>query len=205
MTHYSKLGALCVATLLFASSCSESKTESTTETVETNVDTMAQNVKEGAQDAAAAVKDAFTADSDSDFVVKATIDNNMELKLLQAGVAKGADKDLKKHATMMIADHKKLGAKVAAYAKAKGYKLPDGDDGKSTEKLADIDKSAKGKEWDKEWTDDVLDAHESAVNLFERNSDNVKDAELKAMIDEALPTLRSHRDMMKEMDERLDH
>ena len=42
----------------------------------------------------------------------------------------------------------------------------------------------------------MIDGHQSAVNSFEKNTDN-KDADVKAWVDKTLPTLRMHLDSAK--------
>ena len=48
-----------------------------------------------------------------------------------------------------------------------------------------------------EWTDEMVDAHEKTISRFESAQKDVKDEELRTMITNTLPTLRSHLDMMK--------
>jgi len=127
------------------------------------------------------------------------MDNAMELKVLQAGMDKGTSKELKAHAKMMIADHKKLGAKVKAYADKKSYSVPMDDNGKADDALSSIDKNSAGKDWDKAWADKMVDAHQNAISLFEKYATTVKDPELQNMITDALPTLRSHLEMVKNL------
>jgi putative membrane protein len=200
MAIATKMSALGVCAFLFFTACnnnsntSETKSDSSSSTMET--------VRQDAKNAAAEVKEAFTKNDDSDFVVKAALANNTELKMLEAGEKMGANKELKAHAKQMMADHKKLGASVAAYASKKGYALPADDEGKSQDKLNSM-KGKKGLDWDKAWTDDMLSAHEDAVSLFDTNSGKVKDDELKKLISDALPTLRMHRDMMKQLQDKL--
>ena len=197
---------LLIAGLLSATACNNEQTnkaENMVDTVAARVDTMAHNVKEGTEKVVENVKDALNGNQDSNFVIKASIDNMAELKVLQAGWDHGSSKELKAHAKMMIADHKKLGAGMKEYAGKKGYVIPADDGGKGDDAVAKINKSTKGKDWDKAWADHMKSAHEDAISLFDKAQDNVKDAELKTMVTNALPTLRSHLDMMKDLQDKL--
>ena len=49
----------------------------------------------------------------------------------------------------------------------------------------------------------MISGHEDAISLFENNQNSVKDADLKALITDALPTLHSHLDMMKQLKDKL--
>ena len=185
-----------------SSNSSSSSTDSSSTTM-AKVDTAVNHAGQSVENATGNVKEAVMGNPDSNFVVKAAIDNAMELKVLQAGVDKGTNKDLKSHAKMMITDHKKLGAKVKAYADKKGYVLPADDNGKADDALASIDKNSAGADWDKAWVNKVTDAHKDAVSLFEQNENDTKDPELKSLITDALPTLRNHLDMMKGMQDKM--
>ncbi len=196
---------LLVAALLSVSACNNSNTSTTAtaDSVTAKVDTAMKDVKQGAENVANEVKNAVEGNPDSNFVVKAATANMEELKILQAGWDKGTDKDLKAHAKMMIADHKKLGAKVKDYSGKKSYILPADDNGKGDDAVAKLDKNTKGKDWDKAWADKMVDGHNDAISLFEKYQDKVKDPDLKAMITETLPTLHSHLDMMKQLKDKL--
>lgn len=205
-TKLNTLQVLMMAGLLSATACNNAdsnKAENMEDTATVKVENAMQDVKEGAQNAAAGVKDALNGNQDSNFVVKATKTNMTELKVLQAGWDNGTNKELKGHAKMMIADHKKLGDKVKAYAAKKNYALPDNDGGDGDETVAKLNKNTKGAEWDKAWVDHMVSAHEDAIKMFETASNDVKDADLKALATDALPTLRSHLDMMKQMQDKM--
>jgi putative membrane protein len=195
---------LMLFALGFLTACDSTSTEgTTTETVGEKIDTAMQNIKEGAQNMADKVENAVRDNDDSDFVVEAMVDNNMDINMIQAGLDRGTDKELKGHAKMMMADHKKLGTEIKAYADKKGYKVPEGDDNKSKEKLDGLNKNTKGKEWDKAWVDAMVNGHEDDIRFYDRNSNDVEDPELKTMITNTLPALRSHRDMMKQLQDKL--
>jgi len=179
------------------------KAKDAADSLATKVDTVTSDVSREASKVANKVENDLYPNPDSNFVVKASLDNNKELRLLEAGVANGTDKDLKAHAKMMIADHKKLGAGVKAYAAKKGYYPPEGDNGKADDELATLKNHTKGADWDKEWTDALTSGHTDAVDMFEKAKDKVKDPELQAMITNALPTLHAHLDMMKQLQDKL--
>ena len=192
------LQVLVVAIGLSVISCNNSesnKTENGTDTTTT--------VKEEAKSLVAEVKDAVNGNQDSNFVVKAARTNMAELKVLQAGMDNGSNKELKMHAKMMITDHKKMGGKVSAYATKKGYTLPATDDGKGDEAVTGLNKNTKGNDWDKAWVNHMVDAHKDVISMFESAQKDVKDEELRSMITESLPTLHSHLDMMNNMHEKM--
>jgi putative membrane protein len=198
------LSILLLTGMVSVTSCNNNEANKTGETTDTTSKTsVTEEVKQGAENVANKVENAFKGNADSNFVVNASLDNNKELRLLQAGADNGTDKELKAHAKMMITDHKKLGAEVKEYASKKGYVLPEGDNGKADDELGTLQKKTKGKDWDKEWTDALVSGHRDAIALFESNQNNVKDAELKTMITNALPTLHKHMDMVKNLQDKM--
>jgi putative membrane protein len=189
------LHMLLIAGLLSVTACNDAQNEK----AENMADSAAAKVENVIDNA----KDAMNGNADSNFVVDATRDNMAEIKSIQAGLDRGTNKELKMHAKMMMADHKKMGAEVTALSAKLGYPLPANDDGKGDDAVASIDKNNKGNDWDKAWVDHMVSAHEDAIRLFEKGQNNVKNDELKTMIANALPTLRSHLDMMKQMQDKL--
>lgn len=199
MKNNIKLHTLLIAGLLAVSSCNSN----TSDNMENKADSVSENIQQGAENMADNVKDALNGNADSNFVVKAARANMAELRVLQAGWDNGTNKEMKGHAKMMIADHNMLGDKVAAFAKSKGYILPASDEGKADGELEKLGRKTKGAEWDKEWVDEMVSAHKDAIDMFEDAQDDVKDAELKTIIADALPKLRSHLEMMKAMEDKM--
>lgn len=205
-TNTSTLCAILIAGLVVMSGCGNGNTntaQNMADSVQAKADTAMDKVKSAANNVEGKVEGAMSKNEDSNFVVKAALTNNAELKVLQAGIDKGTNKELKAHAKMMLADHKKLGEKVKAYSSAKEYVLPDGDDGKGDDVIANLDKNSPGNDWDKAWTDHMISAHEDAIAMFERGKSGVKDDELKNIISGALPTLNAHLEMMKKLKDKL--
>lgn len=203
--HSAKLYMLMIAAVITASSCNNANTgtQNTADSVMAKADTVAKDVKQGAETVMNDAKNMVDGNVDSNFVVKAATTNNAELRILQAGLDKATDKELKGHLKMMLADHKKLGSGVKAYSSKKGYVLPDGDNGKADDEMAKLNGMAKGTDYDKELVGHLVSAHEACIDMFEKGQNNVKDPELKTMIGDALPTLHSHLDMMKQMQDKM--
>ncbi|HRO42792.1 MAG TPA: DUF4142 domain-containing protein [Flavipsychrobacter sp.] len=159
----------------------ESSADSLTTKVETGVDNMMNN------------------NPDEDFLSDAVDATALELKALTLGKDKGGT-EVKTHATHMIADHKQLGSDVAAYIQKKNIVLQDVD---TNENHSDLANTAAGKDFDKAFADKMVSDHEKVIDLFEDAQDDVKDPELKEMISKALPKLKSHLEMSKQMQTKL--
>lgn len=182
-----------VSTVACNSTNSSSETaDSATAKLERTGDDIKDAASNAAQEVKTAVNNTFNGDPDSAFVVKASVINQHEIKLLQAGTKMGTNKQVKEHARMMLTDHNALGKKMSVFAEAKHYP-------KADEKAADDMDDLKGKtgtDWDKAWLDKMIDGHKDAIKTFENARNDVKDNELKSLIDNTLPTLHKHLDMV---------
>lgn len=178
-----KLITLAIAGATFWASCSEStenKMENTADSLSAKMERSMDNIRES---------------DDEDFLDDAVEANTMELKTLMLGQQKGG-KDVKGHASHMIADHKKLGDDVWAYIAKKNIRLNDLDTAGTDN---DLSNKAPGRDFDKAFADKMVRDHEKVIDLFEEGMNEVKDPELKDLISKALPTLRSHLEMSREM------
>lgn len=167
--------------------------EGTSESTEEHTDSVTT-----AESAADSVAD--SRDADAEFLSDAVEANTKELRAIALGKTKGG-KEVKTHAGHMMSDHKKLGEDVAAYISKKNLTLEDVD---TADVDNDLNDKAAGKDFDKAWADKMVDDHEKVISMFEDAQDDVKDPELKTMITDALPKLKSHLDMAKQLKEKMD-
>lgn len=181
--------AFAVAGTLLLASCGSGENETNT----TDSSTMVEDISAAADSAG----DALRGNPDQNFIKDIVELNTKEIAWLKAGMSMGTDKDVKAHSKMMLADHEKMATEVTAYAASKSLEVPNVD----TAGEVDINEK-KGADWDKKWADKMVEDHEKVINRFEDAEDDVKDAELKAMISKTLPTLRSHLEMAKTVKEK---
>ena len=99
----------------------------------------------------------------------------------------------------MISDHEKIDRDMRAYASKNNFGL----DGVNTTDMVNINKKS-GNEWDEEWADEVGDRHRAMIRRFDRAQNRIQDNELKKIISEALPTMRSHLDKTEKLEVKLD-
>jgi putative membrane protein len=144
------------------------------------------------------VQAAMAGNPDQDFIKDAVEMNTKELAWLNAGNTMGTDKELKGHAKMMIADHEKMGMDVKDYATKKALEIPNVDTAGEVD-----DNEKRGKDWDRKWAEKMVDDHQKVIKRFENAQNDVKDEELRTMISNALPKLRSHLEMSEKLRDRL--
>lgn len=201
-TPLKRLAVVACAIALGALTPSCNNNNNTEGSATTDSTTTSTSVTEKANEAATNVKEAVVHNPDSTFVAEVVVANNEEIRLLQEGADKGTDKGLKTHAKMMLKDHQDLKKKMEAYAASKNYPVNASDEGDASKKISDMS-SKPGKDWDKAWVDDMVSGHEKTIGKFEGAQNQVNDAELKTMITNTLPTLRSHLSMVKDLQNKM--
>jgi putative membrane protein len=165
-----------------SSSSSSSSTDSTTVTKDSTAKTTVS--------AAPVDKD------DSTFAVTAANDGMAEVAAGNMAQQKAVSPRVKAFATMMVTDHGKAGAELAAIAKTKNITLPSAPDADKQKMAADMNKMT-GKDFDKDYVNGMVDGHEKAVKLFTDASTSLKDSTLRAFAVKTLPTLKMHLDSIK--------
>jgi putative membrane protein len=135
-----------------------------------------------------------------DFVLEASASDVFEIESSKLALQKGNDAT-KTFAQQMIADHEKTTAELKALlatGKVKGQPVATlTDDFKG-----DVDDLAKltGDDFDEQYIDDQVEAHEDAVDLFKRYAEEGENAELKAWAAKTLPALQHHYQMAQDLD-----
>lgn len=119
-----------------------------------------------------------------------------EVELAKLALQKSTNADVKKFAQTMITDHTKANDELKALAAKKSVTLPT-DLGSHKSTLDDLN-GKTGADFDKAYVEAMVDDHETDVDLFEDNTDN-SDADIKAFTTKTLPTLKSHLQMIKDI------
>lgn len=125
--------------------------------------------------------------------------NTKELIWLQAAIDnKNSAKEIKKHASMMVKDHKKLEEEVKELTSKKSWNIPSVD----TANIINInDKS--GNEWDKAWANKMVSEHTELLNMLTNAQKNVSDTELKELITKTISVVQSHLRMANELNSKI--
>lgn len=134
--------------------------------------------------------------SDANWAVEVANANMTEVELSKVAQQKATNDRLKGFANMMVTDHSKAGDQLKQIAATKSLTLPATLSNDSQKKLDDLNKKS-GRDFDKEYEDDMLSGHKKAVDKFEDGSKNLKDADLKNFATQTLPTIQMHQDSIK--------
>jgi putative membrane protein len=128
------------------------------------------------------------------FLVKAAEINLEEIALGKLAQEKSTNADVKELGKMMEKAHTKAFEDLKGLASKKGISIP-------TENTEDIknawtklnDKTDQ-KDFNKAYTDKMVSGHKDAVDLFEKQSTESSDADIRAWATSMLPELRKHLD-----------
>jgi len=106
---------------------------------------------------------------DRDFVREVTSANTAEMQMANLALQRAADSDVKKFAQMMVTDHTQAGTKMRALASQHNLAIPAAGDGEKNPAEAFADK--RGADFDREYADTMVDAHQDMVDKLESRID----------------------------------
>jgi putative membrane protein len=167
--------------------------------IENKTDSLATRVESGVDNLGNKVDSLLNKNPDQNFLEDAVEANTKEIRALTLGQQKGSAQ-VKSAATKMLSDHKKLGEAVKDYIGKNNITLSDVD---TADTDNDLNSTAAGIDFDKAWADKMVDDHKKVINMFEDAQNDVKDAQLKSMITDALPKLRMHLEVSQTLQEKL--
>ena len=136
---------------------------------------------------------------DAAFMKDAAHAGQMEIEGSRLALTKSSNPKVKEFAQKIIDDHTQAGQELATLAAAKGVKLPDEPSLTQKAKLKMLG-THEGAKFDAKYAETIgVDAHEDAVKLFTKASNDAKDADVKAFAANTLPTLQHHLQMAQDL------
>ncbi|OYX06214.1 MAG: DUF305 domain-containing protein [Caulobacter vibrioides] len=130
------------------------------------------------------------------FATKLADGNMFEIEAAKLAASRSTNPSVKKFAMMMETAHKKSsdGLKSAVSASGATINLPTMLSKDMQDELDDLSK-ADPKDFDKEYADAMVDAHQSALNLLQRYAQDGDTPALKTFAAETAPTVQEHLNM----------
>jgi len=140
----------------------------------------------------------------NDFVQTAAVANMFEIQSSQLAKDHAQGDDVKTFAQKMIDDHTKAGddMKAAVQSANAGMTVPDDLDQEHKDMLDKL-QAASGADFDKQYVDIQLKAHDDAVKLFQDFADKGDNPEIKQFAQSTLPTLQDHQKMIHDLSDKL--
>ena len=145
--------------------------------------------------------------TDASILGKLDADNVADSSAGALASTQGTDAAVKAYGRTMVKDHHALRVEGMALAKKDSITpmAPAGDADEAAERaVADsLNTMPKGAEWDKFYADHMVAGHEKVLRFLQDASNAAQNADLKAMITKATPTVQSHLDKAKEIQTKL--
>lgn len=130
-------------------------------------------------------------DADQRFVQQAVEAGLFEVAAAKLAMEKAQDESIRRMAERLLSDHQAANQKLMQLAGGRAT-LPTDVPTQKREALDAMGK-LKGAEFDRKFLQNVgIEDHKEGIALFERSQRDVQDAELKAFIQDTLPTLKHH-------------
>jgi len=137
-------------------------------------------------------------DDVADFAMKAANAGMTEITLGKMAEQKATAKDIKDYGAMIVKDHTAAADELKGIAKEKNITLPAVPGDNMQKHIDDLSKET-GKDFDKDYINQMISDHKDAVDLFKDASLNSKDAAMKDFAAKTLPTLQKHLDKAQEI------
>lgn len=135
--------------------------------------------------------------TDAAFIEKAAEGGMAEVELGKLAEKNGQKEEVKNFGSQMVKDHGKANENLKSIAAKMNVPIPDT---MSAKHQGAIDKLSKaGATFDTEYIVRMIFEHEKTRMLFENARAQVTNEELKKFIDETLPVVKGHLDMVKKM------
>lgn len=142
------------------------------------------------------------AQADVDFAKKAAGDGMAEVKLGELAKQQGKSDPVQQFGERMVKDHGEANDKLKAIAETKGIDLPQSPSDEAQKAYDDL-KQKNGQEFDQAYMDAMVEDHHKAIELFQKEADSGKDADLQGFAEATLPTLKEHLDLAQKTQEQV--
>ncbi|QOW10779.1 DUF4142 domain-containing protein [Kaistella flava (ex Peng et al. 2021)] len=130
-------------------------------------------------------------DQDKKFAENAAKGGMMEVMLGNIAETNSSNETVKAFGKLMVADHTKADNELKDWASKIGYILPDAMDADQQKTVDDL-KMKKGVDFDKPYTDLMVNGHKSVIADFKKEISGGTEPSLKSFASATLPTLEHH-------------
>ena len=141
-------------------------------------------------------------DDDKKFLTEASQGNYDEVTLGKLAAEKGTNPAVKAFGRKMVTDHTMLSRKMKPYAESWGIAAPTAmseDAQKEYDKL----KGMSGKDFDKEYIDDMVTDHGKDLDAFTKEVKDTKDMKFKASVEQGKSVVAAHKNMAYDLKKKL--
>jgi len=140
--------------------------------------------------------------TDAQFPMQASMIDLAEINLGRLAARQAGSADVKQFGQRMVDDHSKASREMLAVASKKGLTAARTMDAMH-QALATRLLGLRGAEFDREYMMHMVEGHRMAVALYEAESQNGKDPDVKAFAAKTLPIVREHLKMAQDINGKL--
>ncbi|WP_179412519.1 DUF4142 domain-containing protein [Mucilaginibacter sp. E4BP6] len=135
---------------------------------------------------------------DAKFATAAANGGLAEVALGKLALTKTTNQAIKDFANMMVTDHGKANAALAAIAQTKNITLPAEPDSAHLKKADGLSKLSEA-DFDKQYVSAMIDGHKKTLDLMNNEAKNGKDSTLKAFAAQTAPVVQMHLDAINKI------
>ncbi len=140
--------------------------------------------------------------SDARFVDKASMDGQAEIAAGKIAMTRAQNEQVKKFGARMVEDHTKANNELTTIVSEIKVPVPEKLSAEHEKMLMHFQNDSAA-DFDKDYMDHMVKAHEKAVELFTKASKECKNEKLKAFAEKTLPTLKQHLALARKIDGQL--
>jgi putative membrane protein len=126
---------------------------------------------------------------DRRFVSKAADEGKAEVDLAKLASERATNPEVRNFAQKLVEDHTKVNAELTSLASQKNVKLDTDDDKDRSHKRLS---KKSGADFDQEFVEHMIDAHEKDIKMFEKASKDAKDSDIRSFASKHVDHLREH-------------
>jgi putative membrane protein len=141
-------------------------------------------------------------DDDKKFLATAAQSDRNEIALSEVAEQKATDPAVKAFAKKMVTEHKAMSESMKPFAEKWGINPPvdvDSDHKKELDKLNGL----SGKDFDKEYMDQIVSDHAKALDAFTSEAKDTKDAKFRAAVLKGKTRVAAHKNMAYDLKKKL--
>ena len=137
--------------------------------------------------------------SDQDFVRKAASSGQYEVDSSKWVQDKSKDPQIKQLAKMMESDHKQANDELKKIAKQANIDIPSSPQAADQRMLSQLKQQSDDQQIGQQYVQQQIQAHQQAVDLFQRAQTQLQNPQLKSFAERTLPKLQEHLQHLQQM------
>ena len=141
-------------------------------------------------------------DDDKKFLANAAQSDRNEIALSEVAEQKATDPAVKAFAKKMVTEHKQMTDSMKPFAEKWGINPPTGLDSDHQKELDKLN-GLSGKDFDKEYIDQMVSDHAKALDAFTDEAKDTKDAKFKAEVLKGKTHVAAHKNMAYDLKKKL--